>query len=68
MKSTNNPDPYANGQCNRTAESFQKLAALRNVSSRIEWNGVEYVANGEPCGASVHGLYDWLNRQPGVLP
>ena len=53
-----------------TAVKFQKLAALRGVSSSIYFDAekMTYFANGEDCGTSVHGLYDWLNRQPGVKP
>lgn len=64
-------DEYALGMMNRTAASFAKLAGLRGISCTI---GVEtsptlhYTANGEDCGPSVHGLYAWLDRQPGVQP
>ena len=61
-------DPVANAVCNRTAENYAKLCELRGVTAKIEWDGEQYLANGEPCGPSVHGLYDWLNRQPGVKP
>ena len=55
---------------NRTVESFAKLAGLRGVGGTFEWRAEEksYYANGEKCGQSVHGLYEWLNRQPGVKP
>lgn len=52
----------------RTASEFSRLAGLRGISSLIEWKDGQYHANGTPCGTSVHGLYAWLNRQPGVLP
>jgi hypothetical protein len=62
-------DPYTHAQMSRTAAAFQKLAALRGISSSVTVSGRNtYVANGEDCGTSVHGLYDWLNRQPGVRP
>jgi len=61
-------DPYANGVCTVTAQSFAKLARLRGVPAEIKWDGERYIANGEPCGPSVHGLYEWLERQPGVKP
>lgn len=65
---TNPLDSHAAAQCSNTAQSFQKLASLRGISASIEWSGNEYIANGTPCGVSVHGLFDWLNAQPGVLP
>jgi hypothetical protein len=67
---TQKPDGYALAQTNVTARSFQKLAALRGISSTIEVDPDtgHYIANGTDCGLSVHGLYDWLNSQPGVLP
>jgi len=52
----------------RTAREFSRLAGLRGISSLIEWKEGQYWANGIPCGTSVHGLYAWLNKQPGVLP
>ena len=63
-------DTFQAGLAQQTAAPFQKLAALRGVSSSIEFNTdtMRYVANGTDCGPSVHGLYDWLNKQPGVLP
>jgi hypothetical protein len=53
-----------------TAATFQRLAQLRGVIATIEWDeGAQvYRANGVSCSTSVHGLYDWLNRQPGVRP
>lgn len=62
-------DPHAIAMMRTTAQRFQHLAGLRGVSSSIEVtpNG-EYFANGENCGNSVHGLYEWLNRQPNVKP
>ena len=63
-----------------TATSMQRLAALRGVSSLIEWRDSEnsYFASlvlpdgslSEPtrCGQSIKGVEDWLNRQPGVKP
>ncbi len=62
-------DSYALAQMERTAQAFQKLAALRGISSQIEVSeDGNYIANGANCGPSVHGLQDWLNSQPGVKP
>lgn len=61
-------DEFTQGVCNKTAASFQKLAALRGISSSIEFKDGKYYANGQDCGTSVHGLYEWLNTQPGVKP
>lgn len=54
--------------CHNTAAEFSKLAGLRGITNTIEWKDGVYYANGENCGPSVHGLYEWLNRQPGVKP
>lgn len=56
--------------CTQTARSFSTLAALRGVNVRVEWRDEEksYYCNGEKCGESIHGCYDWLNRQPNVKP
>lgn len=60
-------DDYQKGIMRTTANSFQKLAALRGISSTIEVSADgKYVANGTDCGTSVHGLLEWLNKQPGV--
>lgn len=61
-------DRFTEAQMQQTAAKFQKLAALRGVSSSIEVVRGRYHANGEDCGQSVHGLFEWLDRQPGVLP
>lgn len=61
-------DPHAVAQMQKTANSFQTLAALRGITSHITVENGQYHANGENCGVSVHGLYDWLNKQPGVKP
>jgi hypothetical protein len=53
----------------KSAEAFQKLAALRGISCSVDiTEDGRYVANGHDCGTSVHGLQDWLNKQPGVQP
>lgn len=54
----------------RTAENLGKLAGLRGVTATIVWDAEtrQYVADGTPCGTSVHGVYEWLDRQPGVRP
>lgn len=64
------PDTFQATIAQDTAVKFQKLAALRGISSDVQFDPekMRYFANGEDCGPSVHGLYDWLNRQPGVLP
>lgn len=62
-------DPFVVSVMRRTAESFQKLASLRGISSSIDVTAdSRYVANGIDCGTSVHGLYEWLEKQPGVQP
>jgi len=62
-------DDHALSQMRRTANKFSRLAALRGITADIDISSDgHYVANGIDCGCSVHGLYDWLNRQPGVLP
>jgi hypothetical protein len=63
-------DPYQQGIMQRTAASFQKLAALRGVSSSIIVNPDtgRYEANGVDCGVTVIRLQEWLNAQPGVKP
>ena len=61
-------DAHTNAAMEKTAASFMKLAGLRGVSSHVEVRDFRYVANGVDCGCSVHGLYDWLNKQPGVKP
>jgi hypothetical protein len=64
------PDDYQLGIMDKTAVSFQKLAALRGISSSISVDRKtgHYVANGQDCGPSTFGLQDWLNAQPGVKP
>lgn len=63
MADTTN-DPEANAMCVETARKLVKLAALRRIEAAILWNGREYVCNGEFCGPSVHGVYEWLDKQP----
>ena len=62
------PDPYTDAMCSGTAAKLVALAQLRGVQATITWDGAQYVANGTPCGQSVHGVYEWLARQPGVKP
>jgi hypothetical protein len=46
------------------AEKLTILARLRGlVGVTIEWRDGQYHANGEACGRSVHGVYEWLDRQ-----
>lgn len=63
-------DSFRNNLCTDTANNFSKLAALRGVTARVEWRDEEksYYCNDEKCGESIHGCYDWLNRQPNVKP
>jgi hypothetical protein len=61
-------DAYADAQCSATAEKLTILMGYRGLSGSVEWLNGQYVANGTPCGCSVHGVYDWMNRQPGVKP
>ncbi len=63
-------DKHTLGMMTQTATSFQKLAALRGVQCTVDASkDGKYLVNGTvDCGTSVHGLYDWLNKQPGVLP
>ena len=63
-----NSDPFVNTVCAETARKLVTLARLRGVEASIVWDGARYVANGDPCGPSVHGVYEWLERQPGVRP
>jgi hypothetical protein len=59
-------DKHVDAQCSRTAEAMTKLMGLRGISGQCEWRNGQYWANGAPCGQSIHGVYDWLNKQPGV--
>lgn len=63
-------DRHALAMMSQTAASFRKLAALRGVPCTIDVSkDGKYLVNGTiDCGTSVHGLYDWLNKQPNVLP
>ena len=61
-------DRHTEAMMSDTAASFQKLAAMRGIPATVEVRSGQYLANGTACGTSVHGLYDWLNRQPGVRP
>lgn len=64
------PDDYQMNIMESTAKSFQKLAAIRGVSSTITVNRTtgHYEANGVDCGCSAFGLQDWLEAQPGLKP
>ena len=66
-------DPVAQRQMAGIAQRFQRLAALRNVPCDVEMRDGGYVVTTPAgdvtdCGCSVHGLYAWLERQPGVYP
>jgi len=54
----------------KTAASFQRLAAMRGVNCLVAWSERErqYVVDGERMGRSIHTLYTWLEKQPGVKP
>lgn len=47
----------------RTAAKLTTLCALRGVKSEVTWDGAQYLADGEPCGPSVHGVMAWLENQ-----
>jgi len=64
MSANTKTDPYADAMCHETARKLVKLACLRRIECAILWNGKEYVCNGDPCGPSVHGVYEWLDKQP----
>lgn len=61
-------DPFTDSVCSRTAANLTKLLGLRGLSGSIEWKDGQYWANGSPCGPSVHGVNDWMDKQPGVIP
>ncbi len=63
-------DPTTINLCTNTANKFSELCALRGITARVEWRAEEmsYYCNGERCGPSIDGCYDWLNKQPGVKP
>lgn len=49
-----------------TAAGLTKLARLRGLkNAQVIWDDEkrQYIANGEPCGRSVHGVYEWLEKQ-----
>lgn len=54
----------------RTAASFMRLAAVRGIKCECKWDreANAFVVNGHNAGPSVHGLCEWLDKQPGVLP
>ncbi len=73
------PDAYQMSIMDKTAVSYQKLAALRGVGSTIRVNhdtgNYEAAPSQGPnagvftdCGTTTFGLQDWLNAQPGVKP
>lgn len=64
MSANTKTDPYADAMCHETARQLVNLACLRRIECAILWNGKEYVCNGDPCGPSVHGVYEWLDKQP----
>lgn len=47
----------------RTAAKLTQLCALRGIAARVTWDGTRYLANGEPCGPSVHGVYEWMEKR-----
>jgi len=68
-------DEYQMSIMARTAESFQKLAALRGVRASITVNretgnyeAVNEKGEKTECGVTTFRLTDWLNAQPGVKP
>lgn len=68
-------DPVIQAEMANIAAAFQHLAALAGVQAVITVKdgayfaacglGGEVPAEETDCGGSVHGLYDWLKRQPG---
>lgn len=67
---------YFDGIEARTAVRLTQLCALRGIKATAVWGGVEktviwdglqYVANGTPCGPSVHGVMAWIDKQAGKL-
>ncbi len=61
-------DKFTDAVCSKTAANLTVLLGLRGLSGSIVWDNGKYVANGTPCGPSVHGVYEWMNKQPGVKP
>lgn len=64
----NSPDPFVDATCSQTAAKLTVLLGLRGLSGSVVWENGQYVANGTPCGPSVHGVQEWINCQPGVKP
>lgn len=56
-------DEFADAMCRKTAEGLTKLLGLRGLSGSVVWCDGQYVANGVPCGPSVHGVLEWINNQ-----
>jgi hypothetical protein len=61
-----NIDPQAIARS--AASKLETLASLRGVKAVITFDGAQYIANGEVCGPSVHGVLEWLAKQPRVKP
>jgi hypothetical protein len=53
-----------------TAKSLTTLCKLRGVDAVVVYNEEkkQYIAGETPCGSSVHGVYEWLEKQHGVKP
>lgn len=64
----NPTDPFIELVCSHTAARLTFLLGLRGLSGSVVWENGQYVANGTPCGPSVLGVQEWINRQPGVKP
>ena len=55
-------DPFE-GIETRTAAKLTQLCTLRGIAARVTWDGTRYLANNDPCGPSVHGVYEWMEKQ-----
>jgi hypothetical protein len=53
-----------------TAKSLTKLCKLRGVEATVTYDEKQkqYIAGETSCGPSVHGVYEWLEKQHGVKP
>lgn len=49
-----------------TAANLTKLAGLRGLQDvTVVWDDEkkQYIANGTPCGRSVHGVMEWMAKE-----
>lgn len=63
-------DQHTTAMMTQTAGGLARIAALRGIARfEIEVrNDGRYIVNGTDCGSSIHGVNEWMNRQPGVKP